>query len=183
MGNNLLTLPCSGNVDTPTIVAHMILLEGHEGGIALGTMVPNETTTHIDGVAESIEFPAARHRNTLPADGAIAWTIEAVEHLVGIGLPEEIPLTVECLITYRSLGHTTLCGFNTLVGEVMCVHSHASHLVDVWPLPSLGIGGRHTGHSRHLVKALRNLQRILELRFCVLFLGNGQGSKSQCHCH
>ena len=172
VGNNLLPAPRSRNSDVSPIIADMIFLDGHKRRIALGTMIPDETTAHIDGVSEAIEFPASGHGDGFPIRSFVLRLIEAVEHLVGIWLPEEVPSSIKRLITLRSFGPATIGNLSTFVGKVMSMHGHTVHLIDVGPLPGLGSIFGHSWHSRYLVKALRNLQWVFELRLGGLVLCN-----------
>ena len=182
VSNDLLSSPRCGNGDTASIIADMILLDGYKRRVALGSMVPDETSTHIDGIAKAIEFPASGHGDGFPIRSFVLSSVEAIEHLVGIGLPTEVPSTVQAPITLRSLRHTTLGDLETLVGKVMCMHRHTVHLIDVGPLPCLGSFLWHTRHSRNLIETLRNREGVFENGFLRLSLRKDCSCHSRKHC-
>ena len=182
VGNNLLSTPRCGNGDNASIIADMILLDGNKRWIALGSMVPDETSTHIDGIAKAIKLPASGHGDGFPIRSFVLRPVEAIEHLVGIGLPVEVPSTVQAPIALRSLRHTTLGNLETLVGKVMCMHRHTVHLIDVGPLPCLGSFLWHTRHSRNLIETLRNREGVFENGFLRLSLRKDCSCHSRKHC-
>ena len=143
MGHHLLALPVVGDIHHAPVTAHPVVFHRHLGRVVLEVSSPCESDVHVDGVAETIEFPHSRHGHASPSPVVEVLGKEVGGPLVGVLHTKEFPHTLERQVVARGF-HVARHGlFGVAIGEEGGVDGEPVDVVHLHVVPF--------GESGHVV--------------------------------
>ena len=132
---DVLAGPGGGNFEFTAVGAYVVVLDRDLGRVALELVAPGISGVHVDGIAESVEFPHAGDGNRIPALVIETGRPETRGTLVGVAYPVEFPGPVDGQVVGGGFGASGEGQAVILIREIMGMHRGAVHGVHGRILP------------------------------------------------